>query len=173
MFHRRKHVELITDAQRSPVEDWHRRRREYAVLQGSRIPFLLLAALAYMLLHNLVLAAIFTVISVPLPWIAVVIANAVGETQDPRKPQVYKPAANRNAYYAFNGLVDGERARELIAGSGQAASHESDESEASVDSRTTTVDVDPHSGNVMDDKVMSSGEDSTDSVNSADPDTTM
>lgn len=59
MFHRRKHVALITDAQRSPVEDWHRRRREYAVLQGSRIPFLLLAALAYMLLHNLVLAAIF------------------------------------------------------------------------------------------------------------------
>ena len=143
MFHRRKHVALITDAQRSPVEDWHRRRREYAVLQGSRIPFLLLAALAYMLLHNLVLAAIFTVISVPLPWIAVVIANAVGETHDPRKPQVYKPAVNRDAYYAFHGLVDGERARELVAGSEQAASRDSDESEAAAESRTTTVDVDP------------------------------
>ena len=143
MFHRRKHFALITDAQRSPVEDWHRRRREYAVLQGSRIPFLLLAALAYMLLHNLVLAAIFTVISVPLPWIAVVIANAVGETHDPRKPQVYKPAVNREAYYAFHGLVDGERARELVAGSEQTASRDSDESEAADESRTTTVDVDP------------------------------
>ena len=144
MFHRRKHVALITDAQRSPVEDWHRRRREYAVLQGSRIPFL-------------VLAAIFTVISVPLPWIAVVIANAVGETHDPRKPQVYKPAVNRDAYYAFHGLVDGERARELVAGHEQAASHESDESEAAANSRATTVDVDP---------------DETER-NNADPNTTM
>ena len=96
-----------------------------------------------MLLHNLVLAAIFTVISVPLPWIAVVIANAVGETHDPRKPQVYKPAVNREAYFAFHGLVDGERARELVAGSEQTASRDSDESEAADESRTTTVDVDP------------------------------
>lgn len=71
------------------------------------------------------------------------IANAVGETHDPRKPQVYKPAVNRDTYYAFNGLVDGERARELVAGSEQAASRDSDESGAAVDSRTTTVDVDP------------------------------
>ena len=71
------------------------------------------------------------------------IANAVGETHDPRKPQVYKPAVNRDAYYAFHGLVDGERARELVAGSERAASRESDGSGAATDSRTTTVDVDP------------------------------
>ncbi|MEJ4112390.1 DUF3099 domain-containing protein [Corynebacterium kroppenstedtii] len=115
MFHRRKNVALITDAKRSPVEDWRRRRREYAILQGLRIPFLLFAAVAFMVLHNVILAAVFTVISVPLPWIAVVVANAVGETQDPRQPRVYKPAANRDAYYAFHGALDGERAKQLIS----------------------------------------------------------
>lgn len=41
------------------------------------------------------LAAIFMVISVPMPWIAVVIANGVGEPEDKRQPRVYKPAIVR------------------------------------------------------------------------------
>ena len=35
------------------------------------------------------------VVSVPMPWIAVVIANGVGEPADKRKPRVYKPGVVR------------------------------------------------------------------------------
>ena len=95
MKRRRRNVELITDARRSPMEDWQRRRRIYAVLQGSRIPFLLAAIGVYTLWHNLWIFGILVAISVPLPWIAVVIANAVGEPQDGRQQRVYKPGVAR------------------------------------------------------------------------------
>lgn len=95
MKRRRRNVELITDARRSPIEDWQRRRRIYAVLQGSRIPFLLAAIGVYTLWHNLWIFGILVAISVPLPWIAVVIANAVGEPQDGRQQRVYKPGVAR------------------------------------------------------------------------------
>ena len=41
------------------------------------------------------IAAILMVVSVPMPWIAVVIANGVGEPADRRKPRVYKPGVVR------------------------------------------------------------------------------
>lgn len=69
-------------------------------LQGLRIPFLVLAALTYLVWHTLLIAWIFIIISIPLPWIAVVIANGIGEPRDPRAPQVYKPAVVREALQA-------------------------------------------------------------------------
>lgn len=92
---RRPKPALITDATRSPLEDWAHRKRVYAWIQFSRVPFLLAAGASYMWLHNWILATIFFVISVPLPGIAVVIANGRGEAKDERTKQVYKPQVAR------------------------------------------------------------------------------
>lgn len=96
----RRGVELITDARQSPLENYEHRKRVYMWLQGLRIPFLVLAALTYLVWHTLLIAWIFIIISIPLPWIAVVIANGIGEPRDPRAPQVYKPAVVREALQA-------------------------------------------------------------------------
>ena len=85
---------LITDAAFTPEQNRQSRERQYAILQGLRLPFILLALVAVW--ANLwVLAGILFVVSVPLPWIAVVRGNARGEVRDARQKNVYKPAAAR------------------------------------------------------------------------------
>src|SRR5699024_7028980 len=86
---------LITDARQSRIRNYNYRRQTYAILQWSRIPMLLLAAAAFLWWDLAWLAAILTVVSVPMPWIAVVIANGVGEPADKRSPRVYKPGVVR------------------------------------------------------------------------------
>ncbi|AZA11579.1 DUF3099 domain-containing protein [Corynebacterium gerontici] len=88
-------VELVTDAHQSPEENRLHREKVYAWLQGLRVPFLLASGVAYVWMHSVLLSAILFAISIPLPWIAVVIANGVGERRDPRQPAVYKPAIAR------------------------------------------------------------------------------
>lgn len=114
---RNTNVELITDARQSPLENWEHRKRVYAVLQGARIPFLLASGAAYVWWQNWVLAAILFIISVPLPWIAVVIANGVGEPHDSRRKQVYKPqvARDRAAFYHHE-MLAGPAHPELLPG---------------------------------------------------------
>lgn len=85
---------LITDAKQSPEQNRQSRERQYAVLQGLRLPFIL-AAIAAAFYELWILAAVLFVISVPLPWIAVVLGNAVGEPRETRTKNVYKPAAAR------------------------------------------------------------------------------
>lgn len=48
------------------------RRRRYLIMMSMRIPFLIAAVLVYRIPW---LALIFIVLSIPLPWIAVLIAN--------------------------------------------------------------------------------------------------
>lgn len=104
---RHRRVELITDARQSPLENWQHRRTVYNWLQGSRIPILLLAGGAYWLWENWLITGILFAISVPLPWIAVVIANGVGQARDPRRPQVYKPQVVREQKAAASQRVLG------------------------------------------------------------------
>lgn len=85
---------LITDAKHSPEQNRQSRERQYAILQGLRLPFML-ASIAAAFYNWWVLAAVLFVVSVPLPWIAVVMGNAVGEPRDTRTKNVYKPAAAR------------------------------------------------------------------------------
>ena len=92
---RKKDAALITDARASRIDNYDHRRHTYAILQWSRIPLLLLSGASLLWWHIPWLAAIFIVISVPMPWIAVVIANGVGEPADKRAPRVYKPAVVR------------------------------------------------------------------------------
>lgn len=93
---RNRKVALITTASYSPAANRRKRERHYMWIQGMRIPFLLLSGLTYLFWENMWLSAILFVISVPLPWIAVVIANGIGEPRDPRAPAVYKPALARS-----------------------------------------------------------------------------
>ena len=63
---------LITEAAPSYDEQYAARKRKYAIMMGMRIPFLVLAAVFY---QTWWLALLLVVISVPLPWVAVLIAN--------------------------------------------------------------------------------------------------
>jgi hypothetical protein len=71
---------LITGAARSYEEQFAARKRKYVIMMMCRIPCLILAGLTY---HTWWLALGFLAISVPLPWIAVLIAN----DRPPRKAE--------------------------------------------------------------------------------------
>jgi hypothetical protein len=66
---------LITRAA-LPFEEEHRARvRKYLTLMFWRIPALIFAAIAYGIWHNGLISLAILVASVPLPWMAVLIAN--------------------------------------------------------------------------------------------------
>jgi hypothetical protein len=72
-LHRGRHdVVLVTDAPRSYLEELAVRKRRYGILMAFRIPCLLVAATLY---HIPWLAVTFLALSIPLPWMAVLIAN--------------------------------------------------------------------------------------------------
>lgn len=71
--HRRPIV--ITDATPAYDEQYRARVHRYLLLMTIRIPALLVAALLYALTGNPWGAAIILMASIPLPWIAVLIAN--------------------------------------------------------------------------------------------------
>jgi hypothetical protein len=66
---------LITEAEAS-LEDQHRARvRKYMTLMAFRIPALILAAVSYGVWANPWIAMAIIGLSIPLPWIAVLVAN--------------------------------------------------------------------------------------------------
>lgn len=71
----REHPVLITEAAPS-LEDQHRARvRRYTIIMAFRIPALVLAGVAYGIWANPWISLLIIGASVPLPWIAVLIAN--------------------------------------------------------------------------------------------------
>jgi hypothetical protein len=64
---------LITDAAPSHVDQHAARKRRYTLLMGSRMVLFVLAALTYPVSAWLAVALLAA--SVPLPWMAVLIAN--------------------------------------------------------------------------------------------------
>ena len=110
---RASQVEVITDAKSSPLEGWHHRRRVYTVLQILRIPLLAASAVVMLVTHNAALAVGVAVISIPLPWIAVLLANETGQV-DETTNKVYKPALVREQRRAQRAALSGESARPMI-----------------------------------------------------------
>ncbi len=106
-------VEIITDAKSSRLQGWHHRRRLYAVLQLLRIPILALAALVMLLTHNAALAVCVAAVSLPLPWIAVLLANETGQV-DETTNKVYKPALVREQRRAQRAALAGETSRPML-----------------------------------------------------------
>jgi hypothetical protein len=66
---------LITAAEPSYEEQHRARVRKYLMLMAFRIPALLLAAFAYGAWHNGLISLAIVAASIPLPWMAVLIAN--------------------------------------------------------------------------------------------------
>ena len=80
---------LITEAQPSYDDQQAARRRKYAIMMSLRIPCLVAAAACYQIWW---LALIILALSIPLPWMAVLIAN----DRPPRKREQvnrYRPSA--------------------------------------------------------------------------------
>lgn len=71
---------LITEAALSYEEQHAARKRKYAIMMGARIPCLILAMV---FVNTWWLALAFILLSVPLPWMAVLIAN----DRPPRKAE--------------------------------------------------------------------------------------
>lgn len=66
---------LITEAA-LPYEEEHRQRvRKYLTIMSFRIPALILAAVAYNIWENGWVSLLIIAVSIPLPWIAVLVAN--------------------------------------------------------------------------------------------------
>ena len=63
---------LITDAEMSYEEQLKVRKQRYKITMGMRIPLMVLAAVFYQIPW---LAVTLLVLSIPLPWIAVLMAN--------------------------------------------------------------------------------------------------
>ena len=66
---------LITAAAPSYEEQHRARVRKYLTLMAFRIPALILAAVAYGVWHNGLISLAIVGVSVPQPWMAVLIAN--------------------------------------------------------------------------------------------------
>ena len=79
---RREEPALITQAEPSYDEQLSSRRRRYMVTMSMRIPLLIAATVFY---HYLWLSILLLLISIPLPWMAVLIANDRPPRQRVRK----------------------------------------------------------------------------------------
>lgn len=66
---------LITAAAPAYEEQHRQRVRKYLTLMAFRVPALVFAALAYGAWHNGLISLAIIAVSLPLPWIAVLIAN--------------------------------------------------------------------------------------------------
>ncbi|WP_082948792.1 DUF3099 domain-containing protein [Mycobacterium sp. 1274756.6] len=73
---------LITAAAPSYEEQHRARVRKYLIMMSCRIPAFVLAAVAYGVWHNGLVSLLILAVSIPLPWMAVLIAN----DRPPRRP---------------------------------------------------------------------------------------
>lgn len=99
----RDEVSVITQARPSYEDEFRSRRRRYVIMMLMRLPCLVLAAALY---HTPWLALLIILVSIPLPWMAVLIAND-GPARRPR--QVPRGVANdqRALTAASADVVDG------------------------------------------------------------------
>ncbi|KGI67905.1 membrane protein [Mycolicibacterium rufum] len=95
---------LITRAAPAYEEQHRARVRKYLTLMSFRIPSLILAAVAYGIWHNGLISLAIVVVAIPLPWMAVLIANdrPPRRAEEPRRYQNQKriplfPTAERPA----------------------------------------------------------------------------
>lgn len=89
---------LITAAAPAYEEQHRARVRKYLTIMSFRIPALILAAVAYGIWHNGLISLAIVAVSIPLPWIAMLIAN----DRPPRRaeePRRYENAPRHTALF--------------------------------------------------------------------------
>jgi len=89
---------LITAAAPAYEEQHRQRVRKYLTIMSFRIPALIGAAVAYGIWHNGLISLAIVAVSIPLPWMAVLIAN----DRPPRRaeePRRYNDAPHRTALF--------------------------------------------------------------------------
>jgi hypothetical protein len=89
---------LITAAAPAYEEQHRARVRKYLTIMSFRIPALILAAVAYGIWHNGLISLAIVAVSLPLPWMAVLIAN----DRPPRtaeEPRRYNDVPNRTQLF--------------------------------------------------------------------------
>lgn len=91
---RRGDAALITDARLGPAQDRRRREREYMVLQGLRVPSLVFGGI-FLVMHWWLAAVLVLAVTLPLPWIAVMLGNSKGQAREERERMVYRPGLAR------------------------------------------------------------------------------
>ncbi|MGV0717786.1 DUF3099 domain-containing protein [Mycolicibacterium sp. XJ662] len=110
---------LITRAAPAYEEQHRQRVRKYLVLMSVRVPALVFAAIAYGIWHNGLISLAIIVISIPLPWMAVLIAN----DRPPRRadePRRYNGERHHEAFESAEqaAIESGEPAAPNAAGQG-------------------------------------------------------
>ena len=106
---------LITRAAPAYEEQHRARVRRYLTIMSFRVPALLLAALAYSIWHNGLVSLAILIASIPLPWIAVLIANdrPPRTAEEPRRYDAGRraplvPSAERPAIEDRHPVIDGD-----------------------------------------------------------------
>ncbi|MDR3659745.1 MAG: DUF3099 domain-containing protein [Mycobacterium sp.] len=106
---------LITRAAPAYEEQHRARVRRYLTIMSFRIPALLLAALAYSIWHNGLISLAILIGSIPLPWIAVLIANdrPPRTAEEPRRYDAARqaravPSTERPALQEGHPVIDGD-----------------------------------------------------------------
>ncbi|MDH6246727.1 DUF3099 domain-containing protein [Mycobacterium sp. OTB74] len=106
---------LITRAAPAYEEQHRARVRKYLTIMSFRIPALILAAGAYGLWHNGLISLAILVASIPLPWIAVLIANdrPPRSAEEPRRYEAVRrtplfPTADRPALEERHPVIDSD-----------------------------------------------------------------
>ena len=82
---------LITDAAQSYEDELRARKRRYGLMMGMRIPCMILAAVFY---QTPWIAVTLLVLSIPLPWMAVLVAN---DRPPKKREEVNRYRPDRNA----------------------------------------------------------------------------
>ena len=101
---RAPHPVLITDAATSYEDQYAARKRGYAVLMGTRLLLFVLAALTYPV--STWLAVAMLALSIPLPWMAVLIANDAPPRRAEDAHRLTAPAAVRQLERRAHPVVD-------------------------------------------------------------------
>ena len=95
---------LITEAEPSYDDQLSARKRKYFIMMGCRIPCLILAAV---FVNTPWLALVMIGISVPLPWIAVLVANDRPARQPSRFNPFRKPHAVKELESRDHPVIEG------------------------------------------------------------------
>ena len=93
---------LITDAARSYEDELAARKHRYKIMMGMRIPLMIGAAALYQIPW---LAVTLLIISIPLPWMAVLIANdrLPRKAEKPNRYRADRPAIEAREHPVIEG----------------------------------------------------------------------